>query len=155
MIDRDAIRLRWDADGSKRDERGRRLWAASEVRAAGWGGFMAETTFDTAIERDLQRRYHQPSGVEQFGIEAIPLSKKTVKWYDLFSIILNFLVNPATILRGGLGVAAGVSFQASLAAEFSGIIVAACFYVVMATVGVDYGVPGQVATRFTACAHRS
>jgi nucleobase:cation symporter-1, NCS1 family len=108
---------------------------------------MAETTFDTAIERDLQRRYHQPSGVEQFGIEAIPLSKKTVKWYDLFSIILNFLVNPATILRGGLGVAAGLSFQASLAAEFSGIIVAACFYVVMATVGVDYGVPGQVATR--------
>jgi hypothetical protein len=30
MIDRDAIRLRWEADGSKRDERGRRLFAASE-----------------------------------------------------------------------------------------------------------------------------
>jgi len=35
MIDRDAIRQRLEADGSKRDERGRRLWAASEVRAAG------------------------------------------------------------------------------------------------------------------------
>jgi nucleobase:cation symporter-1, NCS1 family len=108
---------------------------------------MAETTFDTTIERDLQRRYHQPSGVEQFGIEAIPDGKKTVKWYDVFSIILNFLVNPATILRGGLGVAAGLSFEASLAAECAGIVVAACFYVVMATVGVDYGIPGQVATR--------
>ena len=38
MIDREAIRRRWDADGSKRDERGRRLFAASEARAAGWGG---------------------------------------------------------------------------------------------------------------------
>lgn len=38
MIDREAIRRRWEADGSKRDERGRRLFAASEARAAGWGG---------------------------------------------------------------------------------------------------------------------
>jgi hypothetical protein len=38
MIDREAIRRRWQADGSKRDERGRRLFAASEARAAGWGG---------------------------------------------------------------------------------------------------------------------
>lgn len=108
---------------------------------------MAETTFDTAIERNLQKRYHQPTGVEQFGIEAIPESLKTVRWYDLFAIILNFLVSPSTILRGGLGVAAGLSFQASIAAECSGIVVAAVFYVIMATVGVDYGIPGQVATR--------
>ncbi|MBO0735502.1 MAG: cytosine permease [Alphaproteobacteria bacterium] len=108
---------------------------------------MAEAIIDTAFERTLQKRYRQPEGVEQFGIEAIPAAKKTVKWYDLFSIILNFLVNPATILRGGLGVAAGLSFQASLAAECCGIIIAACFYVVIATVGVDYGIPGQVATR--------
>jgi NCS1 family nucleobase:cation symporter-1 len=108
---------------------------------------MTETTFDTEIESELQHRYRQPKGVEQFGIEAIPQSRRTVKWYDLFSIILNFLVSPSTILRGGLGVAAGLSFQASVAAECSGIVVAAFFYVVMATVGVDYGIPGQVATR--------
>src|ERR1700687_4008749 len=110
-------------------------------------GSMADPTFDTAIESELQQRYRQPKGVEQFGIEAIPEARKTVKWYDLFSIILNFLVNPATILRGGLGVAAGLSFQASLMAECCGILIAACFYVIMATVGVDYGIPGQVATR--------
>jgi nucleobase:cation symporter-1, NCS1 family len=108
---------------------------------------MTETTFDTAIESELQHRYRQPKGVEQFGIEAIPQSRKTVKWYDLFSIIFNFLISPSTILRGGLGVAAGLSFQASVAAECSGIVVAGFFYVVMATVGVDYGIPGQVATR--------
>jgi len=108
---------------------------------------MPETAVNTTIERDLRRRYHQPRGVEQFGIEAIPEGMKTVKWYDLFAIILNFLINPGTILRGGLGVAAGLSFQASLVAQCSGIVVASCFYVVMATVGVDYGIPGQVATR--------
>ena len=38
MIDRKAIRERWDGVGSKLDERGRRLFAAGEARAAGWGG---------------------------------------------------------------------------------------------------------------------
>jgi Rhodopirellula transposase DDE domain len=38
MIDEDAIRQRWSAVGSKLDERGQRLFAAVEVRTAGWGG---------------------------------------------------------------------------------------------------------------------
>src|SRR6202521_4512999 len=38
MIDKDAIWQRWDAVGSKLDERGQRLFAAVEVRTAGWGG---------------------------------------------------------------------------------------------------------------------
>ncbi|HEY7549736.1 MAG TPA: ISAzo13 family transposase [Hyphomicrobiaceae bacterium] len=37
MIDEDAIRQRWEDVGAKLDERGRRLFAAAEVRAAGWG----------------------------------------------------------------------------------------------------------------------
>ena len=38
MIDKDAIRLRWDTLGSKLDEREQRLFAANEVLAAGYGG---------------------------------------------------------------------------------------------------------------------
>src|SRR5471032_1300131 len=41
MIDWRVIEQRWAADGSKRDERGRRVFAASEVRAAGRGGLAA------------------------------------------------------------------------------------------------------------------
>src|SRR5271166_5538938 len=41
MIDCQAIRNRWEAVGSKLDERGRRVFAAGEVRAAGWGGLEA------------------------------------------------------------------------------------------------------------------
>ena len=38
MMDGAAIRVRWEKFGSKLDERGRRLFAAAEVRAAGRGG---------------------------------------------------------------------------------------------------------------------
>src|SRR5262245_46262579 len=41
MIDRQAIRKRWDTVGSKLDERGQRVFASGEVRAAGWGGLAA------------------------------------------------------------------------------------------------------------------
>lgn len=40
MIDHYGIKQRWGADGSKRDERGRRVFAASEARAAGRGGLV-------------------------------------------------------------------------------------------------------------------
>lgn len=58
MIDRQAIGRRWDADGSKRDERGRRLFAASETRATGWGGLVAVSEISglarSTIERGLK-----------------------------------------------------------------------------------------------------
>ena len=41
MIDAQGIRQRWECVGSKLDERGRRMFAAGEVRAAGWGGLAA------------------------------------------------------------------------------------------------------------------
>ena len=46
MIDRQAIQQRWDDLRDTLDERGRRLFAAAEVRAAGYGGLtvVAEVT---------------------------------------------------------------------------------------------------------------
>jgi NCS1 nucleoside transporter family len=104
---------------------------------------------DGQLEQVLAQRYRQPRGVEQFGIEAIPDSKKTVRWYDLFAIVLNFLVNPGTVLVAGLAVGAGLSFWGVLVIEIAGIALAFTVYAIMATVGVDYGLPGQVATRMT------
>jgi len=101
----------------------------------------------TAIEEKLSRRYHQPKGVEQFGIEPIPEDLKTVKWYDLFLIVVNFLLNPGNILVGTLAVTAGLAFWAGVTAVVLGIIIAFGAYLVMATLGVDYGLPGQVSTR--------
>ena len=55
MGDKQAIRQRWTADGSKRDERGQRLFAASEVRTAGWGGLAAVSAI-TGLARSTIRR---------------------------------------------------------------------------------------------------
>src|SRR5271165_99275 len=52
MIDCQAIRKRWEAVGSKLDERGRRVFATGEVRAAGWGGLEAVSEI-TGLARSM------------------------------------------------------------------------------------------------------
>ena len=87
------------------------------------------------------------SAIEGFAIEPIPDALKTVRWPDLFLLVSNFLINPSTILVGGLAVAAGLSFWATMLTSTLGILIAFTAYIVMATVGVDYGITGQVACR--------
>ncbi len=103
----------------------------------------------TVSEDALEVQYHQPRHVEQFGVEPIPPHLKTVRWYDLFVIVINFLINPATILTAGMAVVAGLSFWAAVVAQTIGCLIAFMAYIAMATIGVDYGLPGQVATRMT------
>jgi hypothetical protein len=55
MVDRRPIRQRWTSFGSKLDERGRRLFAAAEVKAAGHGG-MAAVSEVTGIARSTIQR---------------------------------------------------------------------------------------------------
>ena len=55
MIDEDGIRQRWESMGSKLDERGRRLFAANEVRAAGYGS-LAIVSAITGIARSTINR---------------------------------------------------------------------------------------------------
>ena len=54
-IDTHGIRLRWEADGSKRDERGKRLFTASEVRAAGYGGLAAVSRITGVARSTIER----------------------------------------------------------------------------------------------------
>jgi|SRR5262245_6302916 len=55
MIDEDAIRYRWETVGRHLDERGRRLFAAAEVRTAGWGG-LAVVSKITGLARSTINR---------------------------------------------------------------------------------------------------
>src|ERR1700744_4217086 len=87
------------------------------------------------------------SGIEGFAIEPIPVELKTVGWPDLFLLVSNFMINPSTILIGGLAVASGLSFWTTVLSSTIGIAAAFAAYIVMATVGVDYGITGQVACR--------
>ena len=71
MIDRQAIRQRWDAVGSKLDERGRRLFAAAEVQAAGYGGLKIVSEI-TGIARSTINRGED-------DLDTVPLAKGQVR----------------------------------------------------------------------------
>jgi hypothetical protein len=74
----------------------------------------------TEIEEKIRRRYHQPKGVEQFGIEPVPPELKTVRWYDIFAIIFGFALNPRSMLVGGMAVVSGLSFWGAIGAITGG-----------------------------------
>src|SRR5258707_8561422 len=71
MIEEAAIRLRWDAVGSHLDERGRRLFAAAEVRTAGRGG-LAIVSKITGLARSTINRGKR-------DLDAQPLLKGRVR----------------------------------------------------------------------------
>jgi hypothetical protein len=71
MIDEDAIRYRWETVGSGLDERGRRLFAAGEVRTAGWGG-LAIVSRITGLARSTINRGED-------DLDAAPLPKGQVR----------------------------------------------------------------------------
>jgi hypothetical protein len=100
MIDEEAIRYRWETVGSKLDERGRRLFAAGEVRSAGWGA-LAIVSRITGLARSTINR-----GEDDLDGEALPqgqirrrgAGRKAVVEKDTGLLpALKQLVEPATL----------------------------------------------------------
>jgi hypothetical protein len=74
MIDEAAIRLRWDAVGpqlDELDERGRRLFAAAEVRSAGRGSLAIVSKITGLARSTINRGKHD--------LDAQPLPKGRVR----------------------------------------------------------------------------
>lgn len=102
MIDKDAIRQRWELVGSKLNERDRRLFAAAEVRTAGWGGLavvskitgLAASTIGRGLKDIDAAADKLPSGrVRRKGGGRHPLTKNDPTLLD----DLRQLVEPATL----------------------------------------------------------
>ena len=99
MVDRRGIQQRWEADGSKRDERGRRVFAASETRAAGRGGLaavseitgLARSTIGRG-QKDLDAPSPPPGRVRREGGGPRPLTERE----PTLLADLERLVEPAT-----------------------------------------------------------
>jgi NCS1 nucleoside transporter family len=88
--------------------------------------------------------------VEEFGVEPIPSELRTVRWRDLFAINFTFFLNPVMYVLGALAVAAsGLPLWWAVAAMASGQALAYLVMIPIAEVGVDHGLPGQVALRAT------
>ncbi len=101
-----------------------------------------------SVQGQLAEKYHAPARVEQFGIEFIPKSLKTVAWWELSFIWFAFMLNPLQVLLGATAITVGgLSFWGSVTAQAFGALVAMIGYMVMATLGLDFGLPGQVGTR--------
>lgn len=100
MIDEDGIKLRWEAIGCKLDERGRRLFAAAEVQAAGYGALVVVSKI-TGIARSTINRGEDdldtgplPNGrVRRAGGGGRPLIESDPTLLD----DLRCLVEPATL----------------------------------------------------------
>ena len=100
MIDEAAIRLRWDAVGSQLDQRGRRLFAAAEVRTAGRGGLaivlkitgLALSTINRG-KRDLDAQPLPKGQVRRAGGGRRPLRENDPRLVPA----LKRLVEPATL----------------------------------------------------------
>lgn len=100
MIDEDAIRYRWETVGRTLDERGRRMFAAAEVRAAGWGGLavvseitgLARSTINRG-EDDLDAAPLPPGPVRRAGGGRKAVSEKDPGLVPA----LQHLVEPATL----------------------------------------------------------
>ena len=99
-IDEDGIGRRWESIGSKLDERGRRLWAAGEVQAAGYGALkvvsritgIARSTINRG-EDDLDEGPLPDGRVRRKGGGGKPLSETDPTLVD----DLRRLVEPATL----------------------------------------------------------
>jgi NCS1 nucleoside transporter family len=88
--------------------------------------------------------------VEEYGVEPIPADLRTVGWRDLFAINFTFFLNPVMYVLGALAVAAGgLPLWWAVLAMVLGQALAFAFLVAIAQVGVDHGLPGQVALRAT------
>src|SRR5260370_28893573 len=102
MVERQAIRGRWEAVGSKLEERGRRMFAAGEALVAGWGGLEAVSEI-TGLARSTIGR-----GKKE--LDAAPLPKGRVRRDGAGRPDLSS--RDATLVEGLLGVIEPVTLGA-------------------------------------------
>jgi NCS1 family nucleobase:cation symporter-1 len=88
--------------------------------------------------------------IEEYGVEPIPAELRTTRWPGLFAINFTFFLNPVMYVLGALAVASsGLPLWWAVAAIAIGQAIAYVVMIPIAEVGVDYGLPGQVALRST------
>ena len=92
----------------------------------------------------------EKSVVEKYGVEPIPAVERTGRWSDLFAILFTWNSSPLVLVIGALAVlVGGLSVWWAAIAVGLGALCGSFCLIIVARVGVDYGLPGQVAMRAT------
>jgi NCS1 family nucleobase:cation symporter-1 len=95
------------------------------------------------------RRRPRSLAVERFGVEPIPPELRTVRWRELLAVILTFNLSPFMYVVGAVVVGGGLPLWWAAGAVALGSAASASLLVVVAQIGVDYGVAAQVGLRAT------
>ena len=97
-----------------------------------------------------KQTHRVPLGIERYGVEPVPEAERTTGWRDLFAILFTWNSSPLVLVLGALAASAG-GLPVWWAATVLGLgaLLGSLMLIVAAQVGVDYGLPGQVAMRGT------
>lgn len=85
--------------------------------------------------------------IETLGTLPVPENARSSGIYAAFVIMFNCLVNPASIITAAMGVAGGLPFLTVVLVQTVSVMLAMLAFLVMARIGVDYGLTGQMACR--------
>ncbi|MEZ5100065.1 MAG: cytosine permease [Thermoleophilia bacterium] len=89
-------------------------------------------------------------GIERYGVEAVPAELRTTRWRDLATILFTFNLSPLTYVLGGVAATAGgLPLWWAAGALGLGSLIGVAMITLPARVGVEHGLPGQVAMRAT------
>ena len=86
---------------------------------------------------------------EPYGTEMVPECERQEGVIAPFLIMVNYFINPGTIITAAMGVAGGLSVPLVVTVQLSGVLLGILVFLVMARIGVDYGLTGQMACRAT------
>ena len=87
------------------------------------------------------------SAIETYGTAPITREQRKAGFTDSFLIMVNYLINPGTILTSAIAVSQGLSVLEVLLVQSSAVMVGIALLLFMARIGVDYGITGQMACR--------
>lgn len=86
--------------------------------------------------------------LEELGIQPVPREQRTGTWLDLFAILFAFGINPLYYVLGGVAVVEfGLPLWWAVGTAVLAQLIGYGFLTVVAQVGCDYGIPGQVSLR--------
>ena len=84
---------------------------------------------------------------EPYGTEVVPEQERQGGFLAPFLIMVNYFINPGTIITAAMGVAGGLSVPIVILVQLTGVMLGILVFLVMARIGVDYGLTGQMACR--------
>ncbi|MRI34762.1 hypothetical protein EOPP23_17410 [Endozoicomonas sp. OPT23] len=87
------------------------------------------------------------SARESYGTNPVAKQDQQAGAKDSLLIMVNYLINPGTILTSAMAVADGLSVYEVILVQGSGVMLSMVLFLLLGRIGVDYGITGQMACR--------